>query len=335
MWLKANCLSILLLSCAILLSVSGCGDGSNSDSTTNGTHQNGSLFYDDFEYNVSRDGSDPVANLAAFQNAGWTWAKAINLPYGSHNGYLYTVDSIPGYSGPFPGRDSNRVLGIEARPATLGSQTDFYLQYGDGNGSNETVPGNIWYQFWLYTNDSGNQRSRFSARDKFIYPCTTPYPCQNLQYLLMAGNGANPPYWTDELPGPGGPERYLMVYDDHITPQMLLDDGTQAKLGHNLNTYHLVPNQWQLVKLHFDTSTPQGTYEAWIKPLGGDFIKVAEWISGQNGFAWNISNPGGHKLFRMPTTYPGANNNQFYDSWVYMDDFAMAESEDALPQYPY
>jgi len=295
------------------------------------------LFYDDFEYNVSRDGSDLTINKSTFLSAGWSNVKGINLT-GGHNGYIYTVTSIPGYAGPFPGRGSNSVLAIEGRAGLFSSQTDFYLQFGDIDNSDENVPGDVWYQFWMYTNDYGDQRSRFSNRDKLIYPCRGQYSC-NVQnnYLLYAGSGSNAPYWTDSLGGPGATaERYFVLHGNVPSPpQMSVPNEPYAKLGHNLDTYHLVPNQWQLVKLHFDTSGPQGTFEVWIKPLGGEFIKVAEWISGQNGFTWNVLSPGGHKMFRMPTTLPGANNTQFYDSWVYMDDFALAASEDELPQYPY
>lgn len=67
-----------------------------------------------------------------------------------------------------------------------------------------------------------------------------------------------------------------------------------------------------------------------MKPLGGRWMKVAEWIDGQTpNFSWIIptQNVGGHRVFRMPTTIEGA------DSWIYMDDFAMATTEDSLPVY--
>ena len=58
----------------------------------------------------------------------------------------------PGYSGSFPGIDSTRVLAIEARPGSLGSQTDFYLQFGDENAPQGSVPADVWFQFWIYPN---------------------------------------------------------------------------------------------------------------------------------------------------------------------------------------
>jgi hypothetical protein len=69
-----------------------------------------------------------------------------------------------------------------------------------------------------------------------------------------------------------------------------------------------------------------------MKPLNGSWVKVAEWIDGvTSDFAWTIpqSDVGGHHVFRMPTTIDD------FDSWIYLDDFAMATSEDDLPVYPY
>ena len=53
-------------------------------------------------------------------------------------------------------------------------------------------------------------------------------------------------------------------------------------------------------------------------------------------FVWKITPEeiGGHRTLRMPTTVGRASNTGLYDYWLYMDDFAMAGSEDALPKYP-
>ena len=64
-----------------------------------------------------------------------------------------------------------------------------------------------------------------------------------------------------------------------------------------------------------------------------------EWIDGQGGLTWQIQpgDIGGHRVFRMPTTIGPAvvdANHVPYDIWMYLDDFAMAASEAALPQYP-
>ena len=69
--------------------------------------------------------------------------------------------------------------------------------------------------------------------------------------------------------------------------------------------------------------------------MGGGWTKVVEWIDGVTPvFTWTVSaaHVGGHRAFRMPTTM-GRASGSGYDSWYYMDDFAMAISEAALPQY--
>jgi hypothetical protein len=98
--------------------------------------------------------------------------------------------------------------------------------------------------------------------------------------------------------------------------------------------------RWVLVKLHIDTSGPQGVFEAWLKPLGGTEVKVAEHVGGVTpGFQWPVSDHSGHRVLRMPTTIGSQNvvdlYPQSYDVTFYMDDFTMATSEDDLPRYPY
>ncbi|MFN3484952.1 MAG: hypothetical protein ACK44W_05655, partial [Planctomycetota bacterium] len=71
------------------------------------------VFFDDFEYEVKRDEINP---RPAFITPGkWHAVKAINTGRERAGGYIYTVDRIPGYTGAFPGRNSRRVLVLEAR----------------------------------------------------------------------------------------------------------------------------------------------------------------------------------------------------------------------------
>lgn len=293
----------------------------------------GVSFYDTFEYNVDRNNSsDPtgVNNLFTSQG-GWSRVKSENTT-GSHNGYLYTVNQIPGYSGSFPGRNSSSVLAIEARPGSMGSQTDFYLQFGEENAPLNTVPGNVWFQFWIYSNRYGDQMSAYDGRFKFLYPCNGPYPCQSgqINWLNCMGFTTGEPYWANEDPT----EAFITNIDPYNTTvdYQVAPDWNQYKLGQTDVSENITPNRWTLVKIHYDTSTTSGTFEAWMKPLGGQWVKVAEWIDGQTpDFAWTIpaGDVGGHRVFRMPTTMDGP------DSWMYLDDFAMATSEADLPIYPY
>ncbi len=152
------------------------------------------VFSDRFEYAVSR--SDPNAAQIFVQN-GWSHAKTHQNSPGAR-GYLHTVTSIPGYNGAFPGTNSSRVLMIEALPETLGGpdgQTDFYLGLGNGGSaaSDDYIPGDVWFQFWVYPLHSGSQTSRFGARDKFLYVCNTDYPCHSHLWMMMSSSSNGDP----------------------------------------------------------------------------------------------------------------------------------------------
>jgi PKD repeat protein len=300
---------------------------------------NGVTFYDNFDYVAGRD--DPNV-VRAFQNAGWAGAKTVQAGEPGARGYIYTTDHIPGYNGPFPGSNSNRVLALEALPNTLGNhstgfwgdlQTDFYLQYGNSNGSRETIPGNVWFQFWIYPNyyddpnDQEDQLSGFDRRFKFLYPCNGNYPCSRYNWLYMLGGTSDLPYFK-EL---GTPSRdlYMQLHkESDIYFRGAPEGKTNAhKLGQTNIFDYIHHNQWTLVKLHIDTSTTSGKWEAWIKPLGGKWVKIANWFDGADRLTWKVADPGGHRILRMPTTLAK------FNAWIYMDDFVIAKSEDALPKY--
>lgn len=110
------------------------------------------------------------------------------------------------------------------------------------------------------------------------------------------------------------------------------------KLGQTDLSEHVTANRWTLVKIHVDTSTASARYEAWMRPTGADWVKVVECIDGvTSGFTWQVHPDfiGGHRTFRMPSTFGQASPaTRNYDAWIYMDDFAMATSEAALPTDP-
>mgnify|MGYP000036673414 CR=1 FL=1 len=310
------------------------------------------LFFDTFEYEVKRD---VVEERPAFLTQGkWSGVKAINTGRNAA-GYLYTVDRIPGYEGKFPGRDSKRVLAIEGRPGTFKTQTDFYLQLGDARGTADQIPGNVWFQFWIYLNyyaDPQDKEDQLSGvtDGKWLYPSpdgfypTYPrrlftihhsshvwpkgeekprhYEAQSYQEILLQTEGLNP----------GRPP--VPLANIKKAPQW---DRWKMKQT-NIDT-RIVANRWTLVRLHLDTSSTSGRYEAWLQPLGGQMVKVAEYIDGVTpDCEWKIplEHVVGHKTVRMPTTLGSftperAKNSK--DCWIYLDDFAIATSEDALPKY--
>ncbi len=301
------------------------------------------VFFDDFEYAVGREEATAPALFTAH---GWNGAKTEQAGQEGANGWLYTTTTFPGHTGEFPGISSSRVLAIEARPGTEGAQTDFYLEYGDGENPayDNAVPGNVWFQFWIYINYAGDQLSQISSvRNKFIYPCNGSYNCHTGKWLFGIGNASFEPYWTSlgEPSSDGGFLTNTAQGVDEGICTVTYDSATEyinrMKFGHTDTSEHMAANRWTLVKLHVDTSTTSGRYEAWMRPAQGAWVKVAEWIDGVTpGFAWTI-NPaqvGGHRVFRMPSTWGQASASVWYDAWMYMDDFAMATSEAALPVYP-
>lgn len=312
---------------------------SKANKSSKDTNAGGKLvFQDNFEYVVRRD--DKKASDIFTRKGGWRWAKT-QQDYGSGKGFLYTVDRIPGYAGSFPGRNSTRVLVMEARPATLGNQTDFYLQYGDTDFPADTVPGNVWFQFWIYPNyyddpaDKQDQLSQFGLRNKFIYPCNSGYGCTTGKWIVYISNNSKSPRHQDTANGNLfpylGSSRVGTISNDNERQAW-----ARSKLGQDNTAINISANRWTLVKIHIDTSTVNGAFEMWLKPMKGEWKKVAEWIDGVTpNFQWRIpaNQVGGHRVFRMPTTIPGGARDPLYDFWVYLDDFSMATSEDALPNY--
>ena len=299
----------------------------------------GVYFFDDFNYSVQRSGD----TTDIFRNHGWSGGKAENLTGGSGKGYIYTTNTIPGYSGPLPGKNSSHVLAIEGRPSTFGIQTDFYLQFG-GDFDNQ-VPADVWFQYWVYTNDyddptnQNDQMSRFGPHPKFIYPTKGGYPSNNGLWILYSDKNSKAPFSNDL--GENSSE-YYMYLQDYEDIRYTTSNGVIDKIGQTDLSDHIVPNRWTLVKIHIDTSTVNPRYEQWMKPMGGQWLKVAEYIQGQTpNLEWHIApeNIGGHRTFRMPSTLNecrfNTNPDLKCDSWMYLDDFTIATSEDTLPVYPY
>jgi len=295
------------------------------------------LFFDNFDYVVDRNNSsDPSGvNNPFVQIGGWERVKAVNIT-GSSIGYLHTVTGIPGYTGPMPVSGSERVLKIESRNVSGGS--DFYLQYGDvaSASSDNRVPADVWFQFWHFTNHSSEEPSRVESRHKWIYPCNNPYPCHTNKWLLSLSAVAYSPYNISPFGNPTANGEAFLVNRDNMVGTInysAVGSDLSSKLGQTNIDEYLVPNRWQLVKIHFDTSDSRsGKFEAWIKPLGGQFTKVAEWIGGVTPeFSWTFPVAGGHRGFRIPTTIGWTDGAGAV--WYYIDDFAMASTEDSLPRY--
>ncbi len=105
-------------------------------------------------------------------------------------------------------------------------------------------------------------------------------------------------------------------------------------------------NTWTLVRMHYDTRAGVNwKHEVWLRPQGRDWAKVSEYEAGKSPsrLKWPEKTsrnpekliPGGHSIFRLPTTWgdAGANMDRTFDIWIYLDDFAMAEKKSDLPRY--
>lgn len=282
------------------------------------------IFQDNFDYIVPRD---TAGAGAIFQQNGWFGCKTAQDGATGARGYIYTVDAIPGHTDPFPA--GPRALCIEALPATFNNQCDLWLQFGDADaGPVDTIPADAWIKFWYFINNTPEQPSAQQIQ-KFLYFTNAGFPSHDYQVLFTLGTGSRDPSWStvDGSDGSGFIQcEANATFGGHIVTNLNSQNpGFEFRMGQTDITECLRPNRWQEVTLHIDTRTNNGTYEAWIQPTGGVKVKVAEFISGQNGFEWHVPNPGGHRAFRMPTTV--GNNAPFCNQWAYMQDLRIAGQE--------
>ena len=300
------------------------------------------LAYDAFEYAVERN--KPGASEAFAAHGPWNGAKTYQDGRTGARGYVYTKNTIPGCTASFPGRNSMRVLCLEALGKSLQGQTDFYLQYGSASGPPNQVPANVWFQFWIYINRSDSQMSEILS-GKFIYPSRDGiYPATNrspergncYHWLFTLRNWSGEPFGVQGSDGRGffsnrPPNADFTAASEYPT--------NKDKLGPNLGKredFILEPNRWHLAKVHIDmsgksplASVGQGVYEVWMREKDQPWRKTTEWLGGKTrNFTWPLLAQAneGSKTFRMPTTADG-------DYWIYMDDFAMATAENDLPAY--
>ncbi len=347
----------LYLTLCLMFFLSGCGSGGNGGSGNNESFDNSeavvpgtALFFDDFEYRADRDDAN-VPTI--FQAHGWFDVKTEQSePDRNPLGYIYTTDTVTGYTGFLPGAYSNRVLAMEALPTSLGHyvgtetfwgdmQTDFYLQLGENTDG--TIPANVWFQFWLYT--TGGITGGITHTSKFFYPCNGPYGCDTEAWKVLMGTVSQNPH-MENFPDVGGvPAADAFIHVDGNSALWNPGNYIPSRMGHTDTSEYIRGGQWTLVRIHIDTSgdtNPEGIFEAWMKPLGGSEVKVAEHIGGVSpGFTWPLNEHlgRGHRTLRMPSTVGGRevveNYPASYDVTFFMDDFTMATSVDDLPSYPY
>ena len=247
-------------------------------------------------------------------------------------------------SGTWP-TTSGRALCLEGRPSltaivfpgnTYDRQTDYYLSVGNETQGN--MPADAWVQFWIYVNSSGTQLSTFPNRNKFWYPQQAAPTATAGEYGYLLLPGADGLEFGNPLnPSVATPANEMFLALEGETANNTLNAGGQPwRMYQNLSqTVKIKPNQWFLVKQHLKVSAPQGAWEAWIRPQGGAFTKVASFIGGVTpGFTWPIASQpfaSGFHRFKFPTTENG--NATRGDNWKYLADLAIATSEANLPTY--
>lgn len=299
------------------------------------------VLNDDFEYTVDRTDANAVETFVA---NGWTGAKTEGDSEPGANGWLYTTpySSISGGCGTSP-NGSSRALVIEAKPNTEGGQTDFYLQLGNGSSGafDDYLPANLWIQFWTCTQDAGGNTSGRLNRNKFLYVCNGTYGCSTHLWMVveMACNSV-PPY-SQAACSSNSPtaEFFWMIGSAAGVSTMTwaaagVDPGADDQWGQNIDATPMPANAWRLVKMNIDTSGATGRARMWAAAPGGSFTLIMDHQHGVDDITFTYPSPSGHRELRMPTTVGHASDSaQRQDYWMYMDDFAIAESEGDLQTY--
>ena len=146
-----------------------------------------------------------------------------------------------------------------------------------GDGSANYIPGDVWFQFWIYPQNYGNQRSRYGTRNKFLYVCNDAYPCHS--HLWMVGQGSNVYSATNSTPlgDPSNGEFFWNMSSASGVSTIDYANGdpwSRDQLGQN-TTEWMRANRWTLVKMRFrSNSTTANGWEVWLRPQGGFFIWV-------------------------------------------------------------
>ncbi|MFO0564100.1 MAG: hypothetical protein U0263_00480 [Polyangiaceae bacterium] len=342
----------------------GTSSGGASSGGTGGSGVGGSggqlIFFDAFNYALNRSDSGATKQAVAAA-AGYTAFKDEQTHPGGAIGYLHTVTAIEGDTSGIPG--GGRALCLETRANTLQQQPDYYVQLGSGVAG--AFPPNLWIQAWMYVQSdaASGKQSVIVGRNKFIYPLlgsNSGYPSatQDTAWLLgirpdahdiATGNIVSQPHpaaFAFESRGLHSGATGARAYHPHLTGTGLEDYLYPNVNVSGTNARFIMPNQWYLVRFHFDTSgatnSNTSVYEVWWRAKGaqaGGLVKKVEYIGGQPApgspnftFHNRLLDNQGAKLLRIPTTV-GSVSAPWGDSWIYLKDLAVAANASSLPSY--
>lgn len=308
------------------------------------------LLFDGFDYEVGQTESSTTAE-PKFVAAGWAGCK--RKPTEANSFEMWTVtqaemEAACGYTGALPGVGS-RCLKIHADTVNADTGREVYLQYGNGSVAN-AIPADVWFQFWYFIPNVAGEVSALQKRHKLLYPTNNNYPSTSDKWLVsLSGNpystlkeggtyssGNGYPFDADQNEVSDDSETFVIMRDVSDGSIVSSTGDPTGAVGPNLQALsgaYMAANQWHLVKVHIDTSnSSSGKLEIWLRPYGGSFRKVSEWIGGvTENFTWSGFSAGGHSMMRMPSTIGWFDDGSDY--YYYMDDFAMAASEADLPVY--
>jgi len=315
----------------------------------------------DKQTSVIRTSDSLDAALATAQSndegtgSGWTQVKAENgganpwvanppldgelTPTRGAAGWIYTVDpqDVAEFAGVIPGF-APRAYCFEGWMAAYGNQGDYYLRFGVGDGVDEQVPGDVWFQFWYFCETSPTWNHDY-GHPKFIYPNRGSYPAQAPNYDWLVTRHWRPSMpWARGVQNPENQndhgERYCnfrhsgvlngVPVMSYLNDYAQSDPGVASQIG---QSYQGTPRlgafetgRWTCMRLHLNSSqaAQQGNrcqLECYVRAYGSaDWLLVSRWthnrppepVDPDNGsvpFQYQLdgaSNGYGHKQFVTP-----------------------------------
>lgn len=274
------------------------------------------ILADDFEY-----GADTTTCTETEALSNWTkWRFCTDRSTNPTDTGYFGISSLQKHSG-------SQSLLMRYLPSTYNGQTITNLEtYNTNMGSD------IWIDMWVYpVYEEAGMLSGSDPYNKWIYAYTD-------QAVQNAG------HWCVKI----GPRRYTGTSNQDMVEPMP-DDHTgffvsfnqkgcaTVYSGQNLSGVYMPFNTWSRLVVHVNSSdSVSPNAEMWIDPGTGRLVKVAEhtltWSDQPAGAAnGTIDN----YRIKLGTTWPGAGQStNYYDAWVFVDDFKLATSRSDIDLPP-
>lgn len=220
-------------------------------------------------------------------------------------------------------------------------QTDVTLRTGSGESEkyDNYIPPVAWFQVCLYLNCSVAELSTTTGRTmKFFYPCASIYPCHDNYWLLEMGTNSYNPFWASH--GDPSDGNLYIASQAKSTGNPYWAGGPQEnrhKLGQTSLAEWIKPNRWNVLRCKTDFSNMKAAQLDYrIKAKGSVLTNVMNGHGGTavkgSAFTWTLPSAKASRVMSIPTTGP-APNRSGPETFMYLDDFIIATSEDDLPDY--